>query len=77
VGDVANDPIFAGSEAARVMQDASARAVQSTPLVTISGLVLGMVSTHFDRPHVPLDEELALVDQIVERAAFWLEEAKG
>jgi len=77
VGDVASDPIFAGTEAARVMQDASARAVQSTPLVTISGQVLGMVSTHFDKPHVPHHDELAIVDQIAQRTAYWLEKTKA
>ena len=75
VGDVANDPIFAGSEAASVMEQASARAVQSTPLVSVSGQFLGMLSTHFDHPHIPAAAELALVDRIVGRAAYWLEQA--
>jgi len=73
VSDVATDPIFAGTEAARVMQEASARAVQSTPLVSPDGNILGMLSTHFDRPHRPSESELAIVDQIARRAAFWLE----
>jgi len=75
VGDVASDPIFAGTEAARIMEGAHARAVQSTPLVSVSGQVLGMVSTHFDQPHVPADAELAIVDQIARRTAYWLEQA--
>ncbi|MBV9190230.1 MAG: GAF domain-containing protein [Betaproteobacteria bacterium] len=77
VSNVASDPIFHGTEAARVMEQASARACQSTPLVSPSGQLLGMLSTHFDHPHQPANEELALVDQIVERAVFWLEEAKA
>ena len=77
VNDVANDPIFVGTEASRVMAQAGARAVQSTPLISVSGQVLGMMSTHFDRPHRPADGELALVDQLAETAASWLEASKG
>ncbi len=51
VSDVGADPIFVGTEAASVMQQARARAVQSTPLVSVSGQFLGMLSTHFDHPH--------------------------
>ena len=75
VSDVATDPIFSGTEAARVMEEAGARAVQSTPLVSASGELLGMLSTHFERPHRPAEGDLALVDEIAERAAFWLERA--
>ena len=77
VSDVASDPIFAGSEAARVMEQASARAVQSTPLISVSGQFFGMLSTHFDHPHQPAADELELVDRIAQRAAFLLEEARG
>jgi GAF domain-containing protein len=37
------------------------RAVQSTPLVTTSGLFTGMLSTHFRKPHTPADEEMAML----------------
>lgn len=77
VSDVVSDPIFAGTEAARIMEGASARACQATPLVSVSGQVLGMVSTHFDHPHRPSDDELAIVDEIARRAAYWLEEPKA
>ena len=75
VTDVASDPIFVGTEAARVMEGASARACQSTPLVSISGQFLGMLNTHFDHPHRPAEEQLALVDRIAERTVYWLEQA--
>lgn len=75
VSDVASDPIFVGTEAARVMEGASARAVQSTPLVSSSGQFFGMLNTHFDHPHRPAEEQLELVDRIVERTVYWLEQA--
>ena len=73
VSDVATDPIFVGTEAASVMEQANARACQSTPLISVSGQFLGMLSTHFDHPHRPAADELELVDRIAERTAHWLE----
>ena len=75
VSDVASDPIFAGTEAARVMEQASARACQSTPLISVSGQFLGMLNTHFDHPHRPAEGQLELVDRIAERTVYWLEQA--
>ena len=49
VEDVASSPIFAGTGARDAMLAAEARAVQSTPLVSRSGKVLGMFSTHYRR----------------------------
>ena len=58
VEDVAASPLFAGSPACDVMLAAQARAVQSTPLITRSGHVLGMFSTHYRTPHRPAQREL-------------------
>ena len=74
VPDVAADPVFVDTQAGRVMEAAGARAVQSTPLLTVSGAVLGMLSTHYDHPHTPPPEELEAVDLIATRAAYWLEQ---
>ena len=49
VDDVANSSIFMETQALEVMMAAGARAVQSTPLVSRSGRVLGMFSTHYRR----------------------------
>lgn len=54
------------------MDDAGARAVQSTPLLGPSGQVIGMLSTHYERPHIPSPEELQAIDAIAERTSFWL-----
>ena len=77
VPDVAADPIFVGTQAARVMDAAGARACQSTPLVATSGMVLGMLSTHHDHPHALPPEELEAVDRIATRAAYWLEQVRA
>ena len=73
VGDVASDPIFAGSAAGEAMAQAGARAVQSTPIFAASGWLLGVLSTHYDRPHHPSEDELQVIDRVASRTAFWLE----
>lgn len=75
VADVASHPVFAGKPAAAVMEEAHSRALQSTPLIAATGEVLGILSTHFDHPHVPSDAEFEALDQIARRAAFWLDGA--
>src|SRR5688572_11366015 len=62
VEDVATSPIFVGSPAREVMLSAGARAVQSTPLITRSGRLVGMFSTHYRRPHRPSERQLTLLD---------------
>lgn len=49
VEDVLADPLFAPHQA--VAAAAGVRSMQSTPLVSRKGEVLGVISTHFRRPH--------------------------
>jgi two-component sensor histidine kinase len=76
VEDVAQSPIFAGTPALEVMLEAGARACQSTPLVS-KGKVLGMLSTHFGRPHRPDDRKLRLVDLLARQAGDYLERKRA
>jgi len=52
------------------------RAVQSTPLLTRGGELLGLLSTHFRLPHTPSDMELRVLDLYVRQAADVLERAR-
>ena len=72
VADVVANSIFTGTAACDVMQNARALACQSTPLMGDSGEVIGMLSTHYEKPHQPSPEELATLDLICQRASFWL-----
>src|SRR5262249_19226298 len=63
VEDVTKSPIFLGTSALEVLLAAGARAVQSTPLISL-GHTLGMFSTHYREPHRPLDRELYVLDQL-------------
>jgi PAS domain S-box-containing protein len=73
VEDVASSPIFSGTRNLEVMLAANARAVQSTPLVSRSGRLLGVFSTHFHAPHRPSERELRLLDLLARQAADLIE----
>ena len=77
VEDVASSPVFAGTPALDAMLAAEARAVQSTPLVSRSGKVLGMFSTHYRRPQRPTERELRLLDLLARQAADLIERKRG
>jgi signal transduction histidine kinase len=49
------------------------RAMQSTPLFSREGEMLGMISTHFKHPHRPSDRELRLTDLYARQAAEMIE----
>ena len=78
VDDVLNSPIFVGTPALDVMIAAGARAVQSTPLVSRSGRLLGMFSTHYRRaPQQPSERVLRLLDILARQAADLIEHKQG
>src|SRR5579871_5961965 len=77
VEDVTRGPIFAGTRALDAMLAAKARAVQSTPLVSRSGKVLGMFSTHYRRRRRPTERELRLLDLLARQAADLIERKRG
>jgi hypothetical protein len=56
IADVAADPDFAPHRG--IAAASGFRAVQSTPLVDYAGHLIGMVSTHFRRPHRPPGTDL-------------------
>jgi PAS domain S-box-containing protein len=73
VEDVTRSPVFAGQPSLQVLLDADVRAVQSTPLISSSGHVFGMISTHFRAPHRPSERDLRLLDLVARQAADYLE----
>jgi GAF domain-containing protein len=57
--DIEQDATFAPHR--EIAAGSRFRAVQSTPLLDRSGRLLGVISTHYRRPHRPSDRELALL----------------
>jgi signal transduction histidine kinase len=74
IEDVEADPAYAPLRA--VAAAAGYRAVQSTPLFGGDGRPVGMLSTHFPRPHRPSDRELRLTDLYMGLAVQLLERAQ-
>jgi nitrate/nitrite-specific signal transduction histidine kinase len=60
IEDVQTDPDFEPHR--QIAASAGFRALQSTPLLTRTGELLGMISTHFRQPHCPSEHELRLTD---------------
>jgi PAS domain-containing protein len=77
VEDVARDPIFVGTPALGILLRAGVRAVQSTPLVSRSGRLLAMLSTHYRTPHRPDERVLRLLDLSARQAADLIERAQA
>ena len=61
------------SASRKVMLDAQALAVQSTPLVTRSGEILGMFSTHYGRAGAIPERNLRWIDLLARQAADLIE----
>jgi len=53
------------------------RAVQSTPLLSRSGKMVGMISTHWHTPHHPPERSLRLLDILARQAADLMERRSG
>jgi hypothetical protein len=77
VDDVTDSTIFLRTAALEVLLDAGARAVQSTPLRTSSGEVLGVLSTHYATPHQPRPCDLLVIDQLAQEAVATLRWHQG
>lgn len=76
VEDVESCPIFADTPALEIQRRAGVRAVQSTPLVSRSGMPLGVFSTHYRKTHSPDAHELELLDLLARRGADAIENAR-
>jgi signal transduction histidine kinase/DNA-binding response OmpR family regulator len=48
-------------------------AVQSSPLISSSGTLLGVISTHWTRTHSPTERDLRLLDLLVRQTADYIE----
>ena len=69
VADVTQCDFMAGSEDLAIYLQTGIRAVQTTPLFSRAGTLLGMISTHWRQPHDPTDGELRSLDILARLAA--------
>ena len=71
--DVEQCEYMAGTDDLATYLQTGIRAVQTTPLISRSGELLGMLSTHWDRPHEPSERDLRLLDILARQAADLIE----
>jgi PAS domain S-box-containing protein len=74
VEDVETDHIFAPFR--ELARRTGFRAVHSTPLITRSGKIVGVLSIYFRRPHRPSDRAMRLIDLCARQAADFIENAR-
>ena len=77
VDDVESSSIFAGTQSLAVLREAGVRAVQSTPLLSHQGEMLGILTTQWGVPHVPDEHDLWRIDMLVRLAADLIEHKKA
>ncbi|GEM_PF-706230 len=77
VEDLSAHPLFAGTPAAQALLASERRALQSTPLVSRTGEVLGVFSTLYRVAGAPNERELRLLDILARLAADWIERQRA
>ena len=75
-GDLHGFERLTGSRARDALLEGGLRAMQSTPLVSRSGQILGMISTHWRSPHEPVERDLGLLDVLARQAADLIERTR-
>ncbi|MBV9926956.1 MAG: PAS domain-containing protein [Acidobacteria bacterium] len=77
VPDVNADDSVITSENLQYQHLSGIAAVQSTPLTTREGRVVGMISTHWREVHTPAERELRLLDILARQAADFFERRRA
>jgi PAS domain S-box-containing protein len=75
--DVQKCEFMAGSEDLKTCLQTGIRAVQTTPLISRSGSLVGMISTHWREVHEPTEHELGLLDLLARQAADLIERSQA
>jgi PAS domain S-box-containing protein len=75
IPDVTADPLFEPHLQAAAA--AGFRAVQSTPLMSRDGRVLGVLSTHYVQARIPSDRDLRLLDLYTQQATDYIDRRRA
>jgi PAS domain S-box-containing protein len=77
VSDIETCDFMAGTADLEEYRRSNIRAVQSTPLVSRSGQLLGMISTHWREPHQPTEPAMQRLDVLARQAADLIERTRA
>lgn len=75
--DVETCSFMAGTPDREVLLAGGIRAGQSTPLVTRNGKLVGMISTHWGKPHQPSSRDLRMLDILARPTADLIERKRA
>ncbi|MFL6648615.1 MAG: ATP-binding protein, partial [Sulfurifustaceae bacterium] len=68
---------LSGTEDLNTLRQTGIRAVQTTPLYSRGGKLVGMISTHWRIPHEPSERDLCLLDILARQAADLIERKRA
>ena len=77
VSDVETSSLFIGTPSLSVLREAGVRAVQSTPMMSRSGTLLGILTTQWGVPYTPDEHDLWRIDLLARQAADLIEHSKA
>lgn len=77
VPDVEECAFMAGTDELATYRQMGIRAMQSTPLLSRAGQLVGMISTHWSHPHEPSESQLHMFDVLARQAADLIERRKA
>lgn len=72
-GDIETCDFMAGTSDLDALRKSGIRAVQSTPLISRTGDLLGMITTLWTKPHLPSERDLRMLDLLARQAADLIE----
>ena len=75
--DVRTCEFMAGSDDQETYLQTGIQAVQTTPLVSRCGRVVGMISTHWRQPHQPTEHDLRVLDVLARQTADLIERSQA
>lgn len=75
--DIEKCDFMKGSEDREMFLQTGIHACQTTPLLSRSGKILGMISTHWRQPHEPSERDLRVFDILARQAADLIERNKA
>ena len=77
IEDVETSSLFVGTPSLDVMRKAGVRAVQSTPMVSRAGELLGILTTQWDVPYFPNEHDLWRIGLLARQAADMIEQTRS
>ena len=77
VEDLLTEPGLQDTYDLQVLLGDGIRAVQSTPLVTREGKLLGMLNNHWNEPHRPTERQLRYLDLLARMASDYIERTQA